>query len=92
MRNIWNSYFKSAVIFRLVHVFLRLEQEIKAFEGKNGVEMRWTDQCDEFVRTLQAMEDNRKIGFLAKARSEATERMFHLKRKYSGECFLLTFS
>lgn len=77
-----------------MHVFLRLEQETKAIERKHGVEMRWTDQCDEFGRTLQAMEDNRKIGFLAKARSEATERMFHisLKRKYSGECFLLTFS
>lgn len=65
----------------------RIEKELKKIERDNRIPRRWLPEAREYQHALSIFEDQKKTNLLVSARSQATERIFHLnlKKKYSGK-------
>eukprot|EP00112_Aurelia_sp_Birch-Aquarium-sp1_P004496 Seg151.1 transcript_id=Seg151.1/GoldUCD/mRNA.D3Y31 product="hypothetical protein" protein_id=Seg151.1/GoldUCD/D3Y31 len=63
-----------------------IEKELKKIERDNRIPRRWLPEAREYQHALSIFEDQKKTNLLVSARSQATERIFHLnlKKKYSA--------
>ncbi|XP_065069487.1 uncharacterized protein LOC135694600 [Rhopilema esculentum] len=68
------------------HHINELDKELKSIERARIVTSRWSNSSPQFSESLRKLEDDKKVGLLAKARIEAVERIFHLslKKRYSA--------